>query len=995
MSFLDRFKAQPRWKHTDAAIRAAGVSEIPDDAEHGGAIEELARTDEDARVRRAALGRLTGAAVLAGLARSEQDLDLRREITERLVVIANAPAETDVEAREALAGLDDVRQFSTIAKSSPHAAVRAAALGRVTEPRALGSVARHAADPQTASEAVARLTDTQELTNVALRTEHRDAGIAALERSVSDGGLDAAAVRETLEAVQARARSKAVSRRARALLQEMQDAEAARRAALDQWQQRVASVVARVEAIAANPALPDAEHELAGAEAEWGETASTGTAELDPDTAGRYGALLESARSGIAAHQRAEAERRAEAEHAAALRAVRLSLCERLEHAAAEQAVTELDTARAEWEGLPEPSIDASDRELHARFLAACRTAAERHENHQDRARIDARLEALSLEAERLSAEESGADASWRALQREWDTLAPKSGTLDAAAAERYRAAEARLRLRTEERKAAEERALRLQVQRVEQLVERATARAAAEDLTLREADRLARDLRTAIDAPELPGQEQQVIAERLKVAQSVVASKLHDLRELDEWKRFANAAVQEELIARTETLRTKYGFDTPEGVKSEDLDKVARELHEIQERWKQAAEAPRAQAQTLWHRYRQAADPIQVKVREFLAERVEERKANLEKKTGLIERAEALAQSSDWIRTADELKKLQAEWQAIGAVPRQDTRATWKRFRDACDAFFTRRNADLAERKESWAANQARKEALCARAEELALSTDWDKTASEIRRLQADWKTVGPVRRTKSEMLWQRFRGACDTFFDRYKRRDEIELESRQAEREALVTEIESLVAADRSDAFESHSPEVMGDIAPPAPSAFDNAALLERVRSLRSRWNQSSPTVRSGADPLSARFMAGLERLIAGYPDAFAGSELDTDANRRKMEKLCEKVEGFLAQAGPAPDSSQSLAARLREALASNTIGGRAGEEAKWRSMADEVRAAQASWSRLGPAPGEAGRQLGDRFHRACTRFFEQHRRHVPQNVDQPQRGRAVGAR
>ena len=78
----------------------------------------------------------------------------------------------------------------------------------------------------------------------------------------------------------------------------------------------------------------------------------------------------------------------------------------------------------------------------------------------------------------------------------------------------------------------------------------------------------------------------------------------------MDEWKRFANAAVQEELIARTEALRAKYGFDTPEGVKPEDLEKAARELHEIQERWKQAAEAPRAQAQTLWHRYRQAADP-------------------------------------------------------------------------------------------------------------------------------------------------------------------------------------------------------------------------------------------------------------------------------------------------------------------------------------------------------------------------------------------------
>ena len=68
------------------------------------------------------------------------------------------------------------------------------------------------------------------------------------------------------------------------------------------------------------------------------------------------------------------------------------------------------------------------------------------------------------------------------------------------------------------------------------------------------------------------------------------------------------------------------------------------------------------------------------------------------------------------------------------------------------------------------------------------------------------------------------------------------------------------------------------------------------------------------------------------------------------------------------------------LREALASNTIGGRAGEESKWRAMADEVRQAQASWSRLGPVPGDTGRQLTERFHKACNRFFEQFRRKVP---------------
>jgi hypothetical protein len=242
------------------------------------------------------------------------------------------------------------------------------------------------------------------------------------------------------------------------------------------------------------------------------------------------------------------------------------------------------------------------------------------------------------------------------------------------------------------------------------------------------------------------------------------------------------------------------------------------------------------------------------------------------------------------------------------------------------------------------------------------------------------DWKGIGPVRRNKSDAIWQRFRTACDAFFDRYKRRDEIELESKQADREALVAELEALAPAEGATVAEG----------------TDAAGLLDQVRSLRSRWNQSTPVVRQGADPLSARFVAALERTLAAHPDAFRGTELDVEPNRQKMEKLIARVEGFLADAAPPPsNSSQALADMLREALASNTIGGRAGEESKWRALAEEVRQAQASWSRLGPVPGETGRGLNERFHRATSRFFDVYRRKVPPQQPAHRGARTVGTR
>jgi len=971
MSFLDRFKIQPKHKSPDPDVRVAFVHELPagpPSEEDAGVLVALAREDGDARVRRAAAARIDDVGVLAAIAGRDEDAGIREEVLGRLAAVAASGDSTDA-AAAALGALTDQKQIATVAKSSPIDSVRAEAVGRLTDLKSLSSVARHAADARTAALAAERIQDQAELLNVAAKTDHKDAGLGALERAVADGGVDRAA----LEGLSERAKNKSVAKRARAMVQAIDDAEAARRAALEQHQQRVAGAIARVEALAASTTMAGAVDQIDEAEAAWRALVATTAHDIPAADRARFDSAVTAARA-IAdreARERAEQEQR-QAELQAG-RAARASMCERVEALHGEDALDRLDLARSEWEGLPQDPEAEVHEQFMRRFEEACARARTRHEHRQERARTNARLEELSKEAEQLAAQEDSPAYAWDSISREWRALHEKTEGLDEAVLQRYTAAETAIRERAEAKKAAAERAIRLQVQRIDQLIERAHKRAEAEDLTLKEADKAARDLRTAIETPlTLPHHEREYLVERLKAALAALAPKLHELREMDEWKRFANAAVQEELIAQAEALAKKYDLEKPD-----DMEKAARELHDIQERWKQAAEAPRAQAQTLWHRYRQAADPIQAKARDFFAARAAEREANLRIKLELCERAEALAESTDWIKTAEEMKKLQAEWQASGPVPRPETRAVWKRFRDACDRFFTRRNEDLAQRKEVWAANQAKKEALCARAEELAQSREWEKAASELRRLQAEWKTIGPVRRTKSEALWQRFRTAADRFFDRYKRRDEIEIESRQADREALAVELESFLPADN------------GDTPAPPPD------LLEKVRSLRTRWNQSTTAVRQGADPLSARFMSAMERVLTRFPDAFKASELDVNASRQRMEKLVARLESFVSENEARPESSQDLAARLREALASNTIGGRAGDESKWRGMADEVRQAQSSFSRLVPVPGEAGKELSERFHKACNRFFDQYRKKVPQQSAPPPRGRPVGTR
>src|SRR4051794_2615439 len=102
MSFLDRFKPTPRWKHADAAVRAAAAAELmPDDPEQQRALVELAG-DDDLRVRRAAVTRIESVTDLVQLAKTEKDEDLRRTLTDRLVSIACAPADSDGDAALAL-----------------------------------------------------------------------------------------------------------------------------------------------------------------------------------------------------------------------------------------------------------------------------------------------------------------------------------------------------------------------------------------------------------------------------------------------------------------------------------------------------------------------------------------------------------------------------------------------------------------------------------------------------------------------------------------------------------------------------------------------------------------------------------------------------------------------------------------------------------------------------------------------------------------------------
>ncbi|HVW05678.1 MAG TPA: DUF349 domain-containing protein [Vicinamibacterales bacterium] len=957
MGLLDKLKPQPRWKHADPAVRLDAIRELDDPIE----LAALAETDPDAKVRRAAVVVVSDAASLGRIAAGDADTEVRDRAADRLVTLASRVAGADdteagAAAIDAVRALTDGRRLSTIAKSEASDAVRAEALARITDERALGSIARHAKHEATAAAALARVSDANELLDVALHGEHRDVALAAFER-VATPETDLTQLRS----IEVRAHQKAVSRRARAIIQEREAAEAARQTAALERQRRESTLIESVEHL---PELTDAavgRAELARLTDAWRALGVSDEAAVD-----RFARATAAADAAFLRRDREAEELADRLRLRAEAIATRIALCERVETLEGDDVLAQLIPIEEEWRSLlPLVGNGPEADRLAERFAKAVTACRKRHELGAQVEQTRASLDALVVEAEGVTSLEDAAAARtrWTTLSREARGLAATLETASRPAADlvaRLQAVDAVWAERDAARDAEAGKARQEALTHLQRLTERARRVSEAETITLREGERLMRDITAGLDAATQTGTNHDLdrAAAGLRTLQETIAPRVRELRELDEWRRFANAQRQEQLITMAEAIVTSLKAEEEAG-KTSDLAATARALRELHAEWQQVAEAPRQNAQRLWDRFRMATDFIRARCEVYFAARRAERAESASKRTSIVDEAEQLAPSTDWAKTAARFQELQAAWQALGRLAGDQDRVLAQRFRAACNTFFTRRREDLVDRKKVWTDNLAKKEALCEQAEALAESTDWDAAAAEMKRLQAEWKTIGPVRKNKSETIWTRFRAAADRFFERYHHRHEIGLAAKLAEREAIVVELESLAALE-------DAPADLGD----------------QVKRVRATWSQSVPVPVPGMKALVERWQHALGQLLSKRPESFAGTDLDPATVLHKMEKLVLRVEGLAADVDEPQTANLSqaelLAAKLRSALASNAMGGRGAEESKSRAAADAVRDAQAAWQRLPPIDSPEAHGYAVRFREACRRVTDHTRRH-----------------
>ena len=194
--------------------------------------------------------------------------------------------------------------------------------------------------------------------------------------------------------------------------------------------------------------------------------------------------------------------------------------------------------------------------------------------------------------------------------------------------------------------------------------------------------------------------------------------------------------------------------------------------LQKYHEQWREVGPVPRDKKDELWERFKAATSIINKKHQDYFEGRKSEQKKNLDAKIALCEKVEEIASTDidvhrDWDERSKELIELQKIWRTIGFAPKKDNNKIYERFRIASDKFFDRKREFYNQNKEEQNTNLQLKTDLCMQAEALKDSTEWKKTADEFIAIQRAWKEIGPVPRKFSDVIWKRFRAACDFFFE------------------------------------------------------------------------------------------------------------------------------------------------------------------------------------------------------------------------------------
>ena len=379
--------------------------------------------------------------------------------------------------------------------------------------------------------------------------------------------------------------------------------------------------------------------------------------------------------------------------------------------------------------------------------------------------------------------------------------------------------------------------------------------------------------------------------------------SKIKELLNVYKEKRAAILAEEERVKAANYALKLQLIDQLKALTESqEDFNKLYNDFKDIQQRWKEVKAVPQEHVSELWKNYQIYSEKFYdiIKINNQL--RDYDFKKNLEMKTALCETVEKLQTEPDVISAFHQLQKLHQQWREIGPVAKELREDLWSRFKAASTIINKRHQEHFEGLKAKEQENLEAKTAICEQIENIdfpALKSfkDWEEKNKEVIALQDKWKTIGFAPKKSNVKIFERFRAACDVYFNRkseFYKNIKDEMEKNLALKKALCEKAEAL------------------------KDSTDWKSTTEKMIALQKEWKTIGSVARKHSDAVWKRFISACDYFFEQKNKNASSQKSVEQTNLAAKKALIEKINTI-----DEADHDEALAALKGYMTEWNTIG------------------------------------------------------------------------
>lgn len=356
-----------------------------------------------------------------------------------------------------------------------------------------------------------------------------------------------------------------------------------------------------------------------------------------------------------------------------------------------------------------------------------------------------------------------------------------------------------------------------------------------------------------------------------------------NDIKDLLKRYRQIRVEYNKKLDAEKE-VNLKKKYEVIEKIKSlinneESINKTFNEFRDLQREWHEIGLVPQSKMKNLWDLYHFHVENFYDYIKINRELRDLDLKKNLEMKISLCEHAEELLLEPSIIKAFNMLQKYHEQWREIGPVPRENKDDIWERFKTVTAKINKKHQEFFEDRKSEQKKNLEAKTALCEKAEEintaeLSSYRDWDEKSKELIELQKVWRTIGFAPKKDNNKIYDRFRTACDNFFNAKR---EFYSKNKEIQQNNLQLKIDLCVQAEE------------------LKDSTDWKKTTQDFINIQKQWKEIGPVPRKHSDALWKRFRTACDFFFDKKSEHFSDMDSEQIDNLKAKEDLVTEVENF----------------------------------------------------------------------------------------------------